>query len=277
MNNLLWLNIGVLGGVAFTAALVLYFISRRFRVEPDVVAEKIAAELPQANCGGCGYAGCADFAGACSKADEEGFAKLYCPVGGAKVMKQVAKIKGFAASEKKASVAVLRCQGTCENAPAKVIYDAISSCRIANQISVGISGCPTGCLHLGDCVKVCKFGALSFDEKTKMPVVNMKKCTACGACVKACPRGLFEIRELSKKGSLVYVACRNTQKGAAARKNCSVACIGCQKCAKLNSDVKVENNLSYISQSIDADEWGKQLAEGCPTKAIIYKEKKTHA
>lgn len=273
MDNLIWINIGVLGGVAFVAALVLYFVSRRFYVEPDITAEKIAKVLPQANCGGCGYAGCADFASACSKAEEEGFAKLYCPVGGAAVMKKISKIKGFAAVEKKPSVAVLRCQGTCDVAPAKITYDAISSCRIANQISVGKSGCPNGCLHLGDCVKVCKFGALSFDKATQMPVVDRAKCTSCGACVKACPRGLFEIRELSNKGCLLYVACRNIQKGAVARKNCSAACIGCQKCSKLNPDVKVENNLSFIPQSVDADKWGKQLSENCPTKAIVYKEK----
>ncbi|MBR4105770.1 MAG: RnfABCDGE type electron transport complex subunit B [Alphaproteobacteria bacterium] len=276
MDNLIWLNALVLGGVAFVAAFVLYFVSRRFYVAPDETAEKIAAELPQANCGGCGYAGCSDFASACSKADENGFANLYCPVGGAKVMNKVAKIKGFSAAKKKPSVAVLHCQGTCSQAPAKVIYDAVSSCRIANQISVGKSGCPQGCLHLGDCVKVCKFGALSFDETTQMPVVDRKKCTSCGACVKACPRGLFEIRELSAKGALLYVACRNTQKGAAARKNCLSACIGCQKCSKLNSEIKVENNLSIIPMSVDADEWGQQLAEACPTKAIVYKEK-SHA
>lgn len=273
MDKLILINIFVMGGVAAAAAFVLYFISRRFRVEPDEIAEKIAAVLPQANCGGCGCAGCADFASACSKADEESFAKLYCPVGGAKVMSKVAAVKGYAVADKKPSVAVLRCQGTCSDAPAKIVYDAVSSCRIANQISVGSSGCPNGCLHLGDCVKVCRFGALSFDEKKQMPVIDISKCTSCGACIKACPRGLFEIRELSAKGSLLYVACRNTQKGALARKNCSKACIGCQKCVKLNPEVTVENNLSTIPQSVDAKEWGKQLSENCPTGAIIYREK----
>lgn len=273
MTNLLWLSVCLLGGVAFVASLILYSVSRRFKVEPDLIAEEITSVLPQANCGGCGYAGCADFASACSKADADLFTKLYCPVGGAKVMNKVAAIKGFASADKKATVAVLRCQGTCSNAPAKIVYDAVSSCRIANQISVGSSGCPTGCLHLGDCVKVCRFGALSFDEATKMPVVDMSKCTSCGACVKACPRGLFELRELSAKGSLLYVACRNTQKGAIARKNCLAACIACQKCAKLNPDITVENNLSVIPQNINADKWGTKLSSECPTKAIIYREK----
>lgn len=266
------LGVALLGGIALIAAVVLYMAAQKFKVEPDETAEKIAKVLPQANCGGCGYAGCADFAKACSKADEEGFAKLLCPVGGAAVMQKVAKIKGLQAATMARKVAVLHCQGDCAAAPAKIIYDAVSSCRIANQISIGKSGCPQGCLHLGDCVKVCKFGALSFDETTQMPVVDMKKCTACGACVKACPRLLFELRELSAKGGLVYTACRNLQKGAVARKNCLKACIGCQKCTKVSADVKVENNLSVIPNSVNADELGQTLKDTCPTGAIVYKE-----
>ena len=265
-------GVAILGGIALISALVLYLASQKFKVEPNVVADNIVKVLPQANCGGCGYAGCADFAHACAKAGEEDFADLLCPVGGVAVMQKVAKIKGFTAKEVAKKIAILRCQGTCEAAPAKVIYDSVSSCRIANQISVGKSGCPTGCLHLGDCVKVCKFGALSFDEQTQMPIVDASKCVACGACVKACPRMLFELRELSTKKALVYTACRNTQKGAAARKNCLKACIGCQKCTKVNSDVKVENNLSVIPNAVNADDFGKALQEACPTGAIVYKE-----
>lgn len=112
----------------------------------------------------------------------------------------------------------LRCNGTCKNAPAKICYDGVSSCRIASRISSGQTGCPTGCLRLGDCVKVCKFDALHIDPETGIPVVDEDKCTSCGACVKMCPRQLFEIRPKGKNGNRVYVACRNTQKGAVARK-----------------------------------------------------------
>lgn len=266
-------GIAILGGVALVAAAVLYAVAQKFKVEPDKMAEDIAKILPQANCGGCGYAGCADFARACSQAKEEDLSNLLCPVGGAEVMQKIAALKGMTAqTANHRKVAVLRCRGNCEAAPAKVVYDAVSSCRIANQISVGQSGCPQGCLHLGDCVKVCKFGALRFDENTQMPVIDENKCVACGACIKACPRLLFELRELSAKGALVYTACRNTQKGAIARKNCLNACIGCQKCTKINAEVKVENNLSVIPVSVDADEFGTALKEACPTGAIVYKE-----
>ena len=273
MDSMILLNMLVLGGTAFVAAFILYIVSQKFKVEKDPLESKILSALPQANCGGCGKAGCSAFAKACFDADAEAFKELYCPVGGSDVMQKVAKLKGFEISSKTPTVAVLRCQGTCQNAPAKVLYDEMSSCRIANRVSVGETGCPDGCLHLGDCVKVCKFGALSFDKETEMPVVDSSKCVSCGACVKACPRGLFEIRPLSKKGTMVYVACRNKQKGAAARKNCAKACIGCMKCTKVHESILVEDNLSYIPVEVEADKFGAELRETCPTGAIVYKEK----
>lgn len=270
MDNIIIYSMAMLGGIAFVSAVVLYFISRKFAVAENVKVMEIEAVLPQANCGGCSFAGCHDFATACANADETGFANLYCPVGGQNVMNKVADIKGFALVEKQPTAAVLRCNGTCENAPLKVEYDGITSCRIAARISSGQTGCPTGCLRLGDCVANCKFGALSLNPVTGIPEVDYDKCTSCGACVKTCPRGLFEIRTKGDNGQMVYVACRNTQKGAIARKNCKAACIACQKCAKINPNIKIENNLSYIPDCVSASEFGEQLQAACPTKAIHY-------
>lgn len=269
MEDLIFLNIMVLGGIALAAAIILYLVSKKFAVAEDKRVAQIEALLPQANCGGCGFAGCHDFAVNCAGADEAGFAGIFCPVGGTSVMEQIGEVLGYQAVEKAPSVAVLRCNGTCQNAPAKICYDGITSCRIAARITSGQSGCPDGCLRLGDCVKVCRFGALHLDPETAIPVVDENKCTSCGACVKICPRGLFEIRPKGTDGCRVYVACRNTQKGAVARKNCSAACIGCMKCAKINPLVKVENNLSYIPPEVSAAEFGTALRDVCPTGAII--------
>lgn len=269
MDNLILLNVLILGSIAFIAAIVLYFVSQKFAVSEDPRIDKTEALLPGANCGACGKAGCHDFAATCVKADAKSFANLYCPVGGAGVMEKIAALLGFTAAKKEPTVAVLRCQGTCENAPEKINYVGIKSCRLANRTFIGRTGCPTGCLRFGDCVSVCKFDALHIDEKLGIPVVDESKCTSCGACVNMCPRRLFEIRPKGANGNRVYVACRNTQKGAAARKNCKAACIGCMKCAKINPEIKVENNLSYIPSSVSADEFGAELVKNCPTGAIV--------
>ncbi len=272
MDNLVLMNILILSGVALAAAVLLYYAAQKFYVEENPKISEVEECLPGANCGACGRAGCHDFATACAGADDAGFSKLYCPVGGAASMSKIAEILGYAAEEKEPSVAVLKCNGNCQNAPAKYEYEGVKICRIADKICNGRSGCPDGCLRLGECVKVCKFGALHIDEETGLPVVDEDKCTSCGACVNICPRKLFEIRPKGKNGQRVYVACSNKQKGALARKNCKVACIACGKCAKIVPEITIENNLSYIPASVSAEKFGKELSEACPTGAIIYKK-----
>lgn len=275
MDYVILISMAVLGGIALISAIILYLASKRFAVSEDARILEIDAVLPQANCGGCGRAGCHDFANACLVASEEEFGSLNCPVGGRPVMNKIAAILGYAAVEQEPTVSVLRCNGTCENAPAKIMYDGVSSCRIANHVSSGLSGCPDGCLRLGDCVKACPFDALHIDETTGIPVVDEEKCTSCGACVRICPRQLFEIRPRGKNGRRVYVACRNTQKGAVARKNCKAACIACGKCAKICPEITIENNLSYIPPAVDAERFGAELAKACPTGAIVATRENT--
>ena len=270
MSSLILINIITLGGIALFAAIVLYFVSQKFKVEQNPLVEEIDAELPQVNCGACGKAGCFAFASACVSASEEEFKNLYCVVGGAPVMKKIADRLGYEAVEKEDTIAVLRCQGTCQNAPDKVEYTGISSCRIAHGISSGRSGCPNGCLRLGDCVRACPFHAIHIDGTTGIPVVDEDKCTSCATCVAICPRGLYEIRPKGGAEGRIYVACRNQQKGAIARRNCKSACIACQKCAKICPDITIENNLSYIPSNISVQQYGEQLATSCPTGAIIY-------
>lgn len=270
MDNLILSNILILTGIGLTAAGILYLVSKKFNVTEDPRIAETEAFLPGANCGACGRAGCHDFAVTCVNAGEEGFSQMYCPVGGQKVMEQIAAVLGFTAAEKAPTCAVLKCNGTCENAPTKITFDGVNSCRIAAKIAVGRTGCPNGCLRFGDCAKVCRFGALHIDKDLGIPVVDKDKCTSCGACVNICPRHLFEIRPKGPNNETLVVACSNTQKGATARKNCKAACIGCMKCTKVNPEVKVENNLSYIPTSVDAQKFGTELAAACPTGAIIY-------
>lgn len=272
--NVILLNVLIVGAVALAASVILYAVSRKFAVVENPLVSEVESCLPGVNCGACGKAGCHDFASACVRADREGFAGLYCTVGGKTVMQKIAALLGYEVAEHKALVAVLRCNGSCENAPAKFEYVGLKSCRMAARITTSQSECPTGCVRFGDCVRACKFGALRISEETGLPVVDADKCVACGACVNICPKQLFELRPKGRDNARVYVACRNTQKGAVARKNCKVACIACQKCAKICPDIKIENNLSYIPTTVDAAQYGAELAKNCPTGAIVYTGKK---
>ena len=88
--NLILISMGVLGVVALLAAILLYVVSLYFKVEEDPRIDLVAAVLPGANCGGCGFAGCRNFAEACVKAG--GIDGLACPVGGEPTMEQVKAI-----------------------------------------------------------------------------------------------------------------------------------------------------------------------------------------
>jgi Na+-translocating ferredoxin:NAD+ oxidoreductase RNF subunit RnfB len=78
---------GVLGVTALLAACLLYVVSLFFKVEEDPRIDLVTAVLPGANCGGCGFAGCRNFAEACVKAGKTD--GLSCPVGGEPTMEQV--------------------------------------------------------------------------------------------------------------------------------------------------------------------------------------------
>lgn len=256
----------IIGAIGMIAAVILYFVSKAFKVIEDPRIDEVAEHLPGANCGGCGFAGCRALAEAIVKANTlDGYK---CPAGGD--MKAIAAVMGLEAAEAEPMVAVVRCNGSCENAPAKVKYDSALSCQFATSIYAGESACPFGCLGCGDCVKACKFDAIHIhiDGTTGLPVVDEEKCVGCGACAKTCPRKVIEIRLKGKLGRRVFVSCVNKEKGAAARKNCSAACIGCGKCAKTCpfEAITVENNLAYIDFT-KCKSCRKCVAE-CPTGAI---------
>jgi ferredoxin len=167
-------------------------------------------------------------------------------------MEKVAAILGLEAAAAEPKVAVVRCNGSCQNRPRIVEYDGAISCRVANATGAGETACQFGCLGCGDCVGACKFDAIHMNPETGLPEVDEEKCTACGACSKACPRNIIEIRPKGRvvKGSArrVWVDCVNKDKGPVAMKACNVSCIGCGKCVKVCKfeAITLENNLAYI-------------------------------
>lgn len=252
--------------LGFALALILYFVAQKFKVEEDPRIDDVEALLPGANCGGCGFAGCRAFAEGCVKASN--LDSLFCPVGGNDTMKSVASYLGLAVAEKAPQVAVIRCNGNCDNRPKTNHYDGYSSCAVMASLYAGDTACSFGCLGQGDCVTVCNFDAIKMDVKTGLPEVDEDKCTACGACVSACPKSIIELRNKGPKNRRIFVSCVNKDKGGVAKKACSVACIGCKKCQKVCpfDAITVENNLAYID--FNKCKLCRKCVTECPTQAI---------
>lgn len=257
----------VVSGLGALLALLLFVVAKQFKVEEDPRIDEVEKMLPGANCGGCGFAGCRAMSEALVK--REDISALYCPVGGAECMKSVATYLGKVAAEQEPKVAVVRCGGSCEMRPKTNQFDGAPSCLVASSLYAGDTGCSFGCLGLGDCVAKCEFDALHINPATGLPEVDEEKCTACGACVKACPKMIIELRKKAPKGRKVYVSCVNKAKDAVARKACKVACIGCGKCAKVCpfDAITVENNLAYIDYT--KCKMCRKCVVECPTGAIV--------
>lgn len=264
--NLIISSIIVLGVIGLASAVILYFVAQKFKVEEDTRIDAVAELLPGANCGGCGYPGCRGFAEACVKADT--LENMLCPVGGLPVMCKVSEVLGHAVCQATPKIAVVRCNGTCANRPRTNKFDGAHNCKIAAQLYAGETNCSHGCLGFGDCVAACQFDAIKINPETGIPEVDEEKCTACGACVKACPKKVIELRNKGVKGRRVFVSCVNKDKGAVARKACSAACIGCGKCQKVCpfGAIKVENNLAYIDFELCRS--CRKCVNECPTGAI---------
>ncbi len=248
--------------LGFIFAVILTIASKVFYVPVDETVIKLTEALPGANCGGCGFAGCADYAGALA-ADPEGVGPNKCPVGGADVAAQLASILGVEAGSSEPQVAVVMCNGNSNAAKTLSEYQGPQTCKFAASLFGGMSACKYGCLGLGDCTRACNFGAIKICDG--VAVVARELCTGCGACAAACPKHVIRIAPLKNK---VVVQCQNADKGAQTLKACKNGCIGCGKCAKVCKfdAITIENNHAFI----DPDKCKNcgMCAKECPTKAI---------
>ncbi len=246
--------LGVLG------AGVLVVAAHFMRVEEDERIEKVNEVLPGANCGACGYAGCADYA----KAIVEGAPVNKCIPGGAECAKNAAAIMGVEAGSVAKRKTIVACQGSYANTQDKYKYDGIKTCSACAALYGGSSSCEYGCIGFGDCEKVCKFDAITIENG--LARISAEKCTGCGACELACPKKIIWVRPESE---MPIVLCANKDRGAMTRKACTAGCIGCMKCEKTCEDgaIKVKDNVA----SVDYEKCTgcRKCVNVCPVRAIV--------
>lgn len=251
-----------IGAIGLFLGALLAVAAKVFQVEEDERVPKLVEVLPGANCGGCGYPGCAGFAAAVV----EGQAGVSgCTAGGQAVADRVAAIMGVKAEAVIRRRAVVLCLGTDGAAPNKYDYYGIRDCVAASKLVGGPKACEYGCMGFGSCEKVCAFGAIKIENG--IAVIDENKCTACGACVAVCPKSIIKL--VPAKNTYI-VKCRSCDRGADMRALCKVGCIGCKMCVKACpcGAISVTDNLAEIDYSLCIN-CGK-CAEVCPRKIIIH-------
>ncbi len=254
LTPILWI-----GGIGTACGAALALAARYLSVEEDPRIERIANELPGANCGGCGFAGCADYAKAMVTADT---AATLCPVCNSESSAKIAALLGRSVEVSERKVAVIRCGGNDSEALRRFAYNGIADCAAAAATGGGDKTCTYGCLGYGSCVRVCPFHAIAVADG--LATVDPRVCIGCGKCIPACPRGIIT---LAPAAASLHVLCSSKDKGPVVKKACGVGCIGCTLCVKLSDGaISMEGFLARVDYSKPLTQ--DVLVEKCPGHCI---------
>lgn len=252
----------IVGGMGLVCGIALALAARFLSVSEDPRVEQAKELLPGANCGGCGFAGCADYAKAIVL---DGAAINLCAPGAVNVVAGLSALLGIAAEARERQVAIVLCTGDRAKAARRFAYNGVADCGAAHAVGGGDKGCRHGCLGYGSCARVCPKGAIEITGQ-ELAVVHPELCIGCKACVKACPRRLIKMIPESRS---IHVLCSSPDKGPAVRKVCSVGCIGCTACAKLatNQEIVMRGALAVVDYDKPFD--NEAVIAKCPMKTIV--------
>ena len=245
--------IGLIAGAGLSVASALMAVPK------DEKAEEVLGLLPGANCGACGFSGCAGYAAALAAGEAE---NGLCVPGGAEAAANISRALGIEAGDVKRLVAVVHCLGTHDNTSDKIEYQGVNSCAAAMQLFGGVASCSFGCVGLGDCERACPYGAISVCNGAS--AVDPDLCRGCGLCVKTCPKGIISLVEPGK----ACVLCSSRVKGGETRKVCKAGCLGCMRCVKACEYGAI--TVTDFCASVDYDKCvhcGK-CAEVCPAHIV---------
>ena len=255
-------SIGLMG---LTCGAALALAARFLAVDEDPRIGEVIELLPGANCGGCGFAGCADYAKAIIVDDA---AINLCAPCGQEALEALASLLGAEAVAAEKRAALVLCGGDSSKAPRKFDYNGVADCTAAHAVGAGDKLCSYGCLGYGTCARGCPVGAIEMDDN-HLAVVHPELCIGCGGCTRVCPRQLVKLVPRSKH---IHVLCSSQDKGPVVKKGCSVGCIGCTVCTKLCDPdaIAMQGTLAIVDYEKPLEK--ALVIEKCPGKCIIDRD-----
>lgn len=261
----LLITASAVGALGLLCGILLALAAKYLSVKEDPRIAAFAEILPGANCGGCGFAGCADYAKAVVV---DGAAVNLCAPGGQEILDKLAAFMGVTASAADARRAIVLCGGDAEKAPRKHAYNGVADCAAAHAVGGGDKLCRWGCLGYGSCARVCPAGAIQMTDGG-LAHVHPDLCIGCGVCVKACPRSLIK---MIPADCCIHVLCSSRDKGPIVKKSCKVGCIGCTVCTKVAEEgaIRMDGPLAVIDYSNPPA--NEQVIEKCPGHCIVKEE-----
>ena len=252
----------MIGGVGLFVGIFLGFAGKVFAVKVNQKEKDILDVLPGANCGGCGYSGCAALAAAIARGEA---GATSCVVGQEPVANQIRWIIGGKSERIVRNVAFVRCSGDCSSTFDRYEYTGPRTCAaLALAPEGGPKSCFYGCIGCGDCVAGCEYGAIYIERG--VAVVDEDKCLDCRKCIKTCPKGLI-VEVPYYRAS--HVGCVNPLKGKAVMENCKIGCISCGKCAKNCHMNAIDLSGGYPVIDYDKCDNCGTCRDNCPRHCIV--------
>ncbi len=255
--------------LAIAFGYVLGWANRAFHVDVDPKVEAINEALPGANCGGCGFVGCSEYAEAIAGRETE---VNLCGPGGEDCSKRLAKIMGVEIEESLPYRAVVHCAARANQRLQRRPYDGEGTCISANLVG-GVQGCTYGCLGFGDCARACQYDAIRIEGS--LSTIDYRKCIGCKACAQVCPRNIITMVPF-KTDVMFVVACSNKDKGPVVKEVCTVGCIGCTACSRKAELIQMGDNLPIVDyESYKSGVDFEAAMAKCPRGSMLYVGKPT--
>jgi len=242
---------------------LVHIIKQKYEKTSEYRIDHVHDLLPGVPCNACGLENCWNFAKAvvednvsiskCTPLTEESFTQL----------KSFTEQTSETLPEK--LIAAVMCLGDKSKATFNFNYVGKKTCKSAKEAGGGGKACQWACIGFGDCIEVCKFDAMAYQDNG-LPYIFNDKCTGCRECEEVCPVDVIDMVPITSK-RIIY--CKNLDPEDISKTKCDISCTGCKICIEYcpyDAITMIHKNLATIHYDLCTN--CGLCEEPCPTNVI---------